>query len=117
MIKNLKPEHAKKAKPEKELDSTDAALESIGERLAAKQLQMQQLQGKSVDEVVKDLDQNMNKDEQKEIYKKFFNENDEEEKPSKPTEQDIQAQRLAEEKRKADEEHKQQMERNQYLKA
>lgn len=79
MIQNLKPSDMKKPKKERELEGADAALESIGERLAAKQLLAQQLQGKSVEDVVKDLDQNMNKEEQKQIYKKFFNEDDDEE--------------------------------------
>lgn len=55
------------------------------------------MQGKSVEEVVKDLDQKMDKDEQKQIYKKFFNEDDDEEKkPKAPTEAEILAKKEAE---------------------
>ena len=104
MISNLKPEdlNKKQVRNDKNFDSADAALDSIGERLAEKSLMAQQMQGKSVDQVVKDLDLNMNKDEQKEIYKKFFNEKDEEV-VTGPSEAEILAQKEAEEKEKQEE--------------
>jgi len=95
MVKSLKPEDLKKVvRHDENYDSADAALDSIGERLAKKQLMMQELQGRSAEEIQRDMDSTMNKAEQKEIYKKFFNEEDAEEvKQKEPTEQEILAQK------------------------
>lgn len=75
------------------------------------------MQGKTVDEVVKDLDNKMDKDEQKQIYKKFFNDDgDDDQKPKGPTEAELLAKKEADEKAEEEEKQAKQMQANQFLK-
>lgn len=56
MVQNLKPEDMEHSvKVVKKYDSADAALNSISERLAEKQLAMQAAQGKSVADVMNSI--------------------------------------------------------------
>ena len=77
MVQNLEVANMKKSvKVVKSYDSADDALNSISERLAKKQLAMQTAQGMSVQDVMTSLNSKEKVEEQKKIYKKFFNEDE-----------------------------------------
>ena len=77
MVQNLKPEDMHKTvKVVKEYNSADDALNSITARMAEKQLAMQAAQGKSVEDIMSSLNSKEKQEEQKQIYKKFFNEDE-----------------------------------------
>lgn len=55
----------------------DLELDAITSKMAEKQLAFAQMQGKSIEEVVQETKKNIDSEEQKKIYKKFFDEDGE----------------------------------------
>ena len=78
MVSNLKTSDVvKSVKVVKHYDSADQALDSISEKLALRQLEIQAKDGKSAEDINQLLAEKNKSKEQQKIYKKFFDEDEE----------------------------------------
>lgn len=94
----------KKDEERSKMSDADQILDSISSRLAEKQLQLQQEQGKSIADVMESMHDKINQDEENKVLQKFFGDEDAEAKKKKEKEEKAKQQALAQEQEKIEQE-------------